>query len=156
MISKQYSGTGALKTDFTRTGKRTAIGAANDGVNSLVRYIKNNFCDGDRQDSLDLFLGKYHVDKDYSPFEDATDPSYFYLVPCMMLVVMAILFLNLLLSLHGKKIFTRGDFIIKQLITFICLVLLYSSVKFIKSHGTEFVNMPKLVPPFRNPNYKMK
>lgn len=37
LISEQYSGTGALKTDFTRTGKRTYIGAMQDGVNSLTR-----------------------------------------------------------------------------------------------------------------------
>lgn len=49
VISTQYSGTGALKTDFTRTGKRTKSGLVRDGVNSLVRYYKNNFADGFRQ-----------------------------------------------------------------------------------------------------------
>lgn len=48
-ISKAYSGTGALKTDFTRTGQRTKQGAAQDGVNSVMRYVKNNFFDGSRQ-----------------------------------------------------------------------------------------------------------
>ncbi|KAF5291296.1 hypothetical protein FQA39_LY03447, partial [Lamprigera yunnana] len=57
LISMQYSGTGALKTDFTRSGKRTRLGLVRDGVNSLVRYYKNNFRDGHRQDSLDLLLG---------------------------------------------------------------------------------------------------
>lgn len=56
-ISIQYSGTGALKTDFTRTGKRTRMGLIKDGVNSLTRYYKNNFGDGFRQDAIDLFLG---------------------------------------------------------------------------------------------------
>jgi hypothetical protein len=32
-VSMQYSGTGALKTDFTRTGKRSNAGLINDGVN---------------------------------------------------------------------------------------------------------------------------
>lgn len=49
LVSIQYSGTGALKTDFTRTGKRTMVGAMWDGVNSMVRYYKNNFRDGFRQ-----------------------------------------------------------------------------------------------------------
>lgn len=49
LISKQYSGTGALKTDFTRTGKRTKNGLLSDGANSLARYYLNNFCDGFRQ-----------------------------------------------------------------------------------------------------------
>lgn len=72
LVSTQYSGTGALKTDFTRTGKRTAQGAMWDGVNSAVRYYKNNFCDGQRQDAIDLFLGNYRVsaaDREKSPLE---------------------------------------------------------------------------------------
>jgi len=61
IVSTQYSGTSALKTDFTRTGKRTKMGAIKDGVNSLTRYYKNNFADGYRQDSIALFLGRYMV-----------------------------------------------------------------------------------------------
>lgn len=57
LVSIQYSGTGALKTDFTRTGKRTRLGAMKDGINSMTRYYKNNFADGFRQDAIDLFLG---------------------------------------------------------------------------------------------------
>jgi protoporphyrinogen oxidase len=49
VISIQYSGTGALKTDYTRTGKRTNWGLVRDGINSLTRYYKNNFTDGFRQ-----------------------------------------------------------------------------------------------------------
>lgn len=61
LVSVQYSGTGALKTDFTRTGKRTKKGLMNDAVNSLTRYYLNNFNDGFRQDSIDFFLGSYSV-----------------------------------------------------------------------------------------------
>ena len=61
LVSVQYSGTGALKTDFTRTGKRTKQGLMKDGMNSLTRYYKNNFNDGFRQDAIDLFLGNYQV-----------------------------------------------------------------------------------------------
>lgn len=49
IISIQYSGTGALKTDFTRTGKRTYNGMFRDLKNSLLRYYKNNLRDGVRQ-----------------------------------------------------------------------------------------------------------
>jgi Phosphoinositide polyphosphatase (Sac family) len=49
VISIQYSGTGALKTDYTRTGKRTKWGLVRDGINSLTRFYKNNFMDGFRQ-----------------------------------------------------------------------------------------------------------
>lgn len=89
-MSIQYSGTGALKTDFTRTGKRTRMGLVKDGINSMTRYWKNNFTDGFRQviseissrqasktvlthfcnhfsnlvqDSLDLLLGNYIVEE---------------------------------------------------------------------------------------------
>ena len=57
-ISKAYSGTGALKTDFTRMGKRTKEGAIQDGINSVMRYLKNNFYDGSRQvgDRISILL----------------------------------------------------------------------------------------------------
>jgi len=71
MISIQYTGTGALKTDFTRTGKRTKMGLLEDGRRSLIRYYKNNFADGFRQDSLDLFVGNHTV----SPTEGVTHES---------------------------------------------------------------------------------
>ncbi|KAJ8058560.1 hypothetical protein OCU04_012738 [Sclerotinia nivalis] len=59
VVSKSYSGTGALKTDFTRTGVRTKAGALQDLQNSITRYARNNFLDGPKQDSFDLFLGYY-------------------------------------------------------------------------------------------------
>jgi phosphatidylinositol 4-phosphatase len=59
VVSRAYSGTGALKTDFTRTGERTRAGMLQDFSNSVTRYIRNNFMDGPRQDGFDLFLGAY-------------------------------------------------------------------------------------------------
>ena len=59
VVSKSYSGTGALKTDFTRTGQRTRAGMLQDLNNSITRYVKNNFTDGPRQDGFDVFLGAY-------------------------------------------------------------------------------------------------
>lgn len=53
-ISILYTGTPALKTDFTRTGKRSYMGAMNDGINSVTRYYINNFCDGYNHDCLDI------------------------------------------------------------------------------------------------------
>ena len=58
VISVLYTGTKALKTDFTRTGKRTMKGAIDDGVNAVQRYYINNFCDGYNHDCLDVALGK--------------------------------------------------------------------------------------------------
>ena len=57
-ISKLYAGTGALKVDFTKTGKRTVKGMYNDLVNSIARYYINNFLDGKKQDGIDILLGK--------------------------------------------------------------------------------------------------
>ncbi|EAL71679.1 hypothetical protein DDB_G0271630 [Dictyostelium discoideum AX4] len=74
-ISTQYSGTGALKNDFTRTGKRNFQGVLRDGENSVKRYYLNNFKDGFRQDSyflftnpsVDLTTAKQHESKPPSP-----------------------------------------------------------------------------------------
>ncbi|OLY83793.1 Phosphatidylinositide phosphatase SAC1 [Smittium mucronatum] len=55
-VSMAYSGTGALKTDFTRTGKRTKMGLLSDGYNSLERYYRNNFSDGCRQVSFSFII----------------------------------------------------------------------------------------------------
>lgn len=44
-----YSGTGALKVEFTRTGKTTRKGLLEDGYKGVMRYLKNNFFDGARQ-----------------------------------------------------------------------------------------------------------
>ena len=57
-MSYLYTGTPALKTDFTRTGARTYKGAMNDGINSITRYYINNFTDGYYQDCLDVCTSK--------------------------------------------------------------------------------------------------
>ncbi|CAI2362063.1 unnamed protein product [Moneuplotes crassus] len=59
-----YSGTPALKTDFTLTGKRSAKGAVVDGINSAKRYYINNFCDSYNQDILDSTVLSIDLNKD--------------------------------------------------------------------------------------------
>ena len=56
-LSLAYSGTGALKSDFVRTGKRTIMGNLKDGYLSSKRFYLNNFRDGYNQDCHDYFLG---------------------------------------------------------------------------------------------------
>ena len=63
ILSKAYSGTNALKRDFTRTGKRTIRGAIDDGVNTSTRFYINNFCDGYNQDCHDYYLGNLNPKK---------------------------------------------------------------------------------------------
>ena len=63
-ISLQYSGTGALKSGFTRTGKRSVGGLIDDGIKSVTRYYLNNFEDGRKQDALDLISGAFVIGRD--------------------------------------------------------------------------------------------
>ncbi|KAF2073687.1 hypothetical protein CYY_005004 [Polysphondylium violaceum] len=72
-ISFQYAGTGALKGDYTRTGKRNTKGKFKDGVNSLTRYYINTFLDKMRQVSIDLFLGSITVETNTYKFQNEYD-----------------------------------------------------------------------------------
>jgi hypothetical protein len=78
VLSFLYTGTGALKTDFTKTGKRTKKGALNDGVNAVTRYVKNNFFDGYKQNCLDLVLGRLNTGA--VAYKKQSIPSIFILV----------------------------------------------------------------------------
>ena len=48
-MSILYSGTPAMKTDFTATGKRTMKGASNDLYFGIKRYFLGNFYDSRHQ-----------------------------------------------------------------------------------------------------------
>lgn len=61
VMSKLYARTNAQKTDFTRTGKRSMLGAVNDGYSGIMRYFNGNFTDAFIQDCYDLLLGKLDV-----------------------------------------------------------------------------------------------
>lgn len=58
-----YTGTPALKTDFTRTGKRSQAGAFQDAKHSLIRYYIGNFTDGYNADCLDVATKKLRPGK---------------------------------------------------------------------------------------------
>lgn len=90
ILSIEYAGTPALKTDFTRTGKRTWTGQMRDGVNSLTRYYTNNFQDLYRQEAIDFFLG-YHdgYPKSVNRF---TAPTFF--IGLILLTFVALYLLN--------------------------------------------------------------
>ena len=69
-MSLAYAGTGALKVDFTKTGKVTLKGKYNDGVNAVKRYFINNFYDADKQDAIDLLTGNFRpAVRSPSPFQ---------------------------------------------------------------------------------------
>lgn len=67
-ISRQYAGTGAMKSAFTRTGKRDIWGLLDDGAKSLTRYYLNNFQDGRKQDAIDLVVGNFAVQPGKAPW----------------------------------------------------------------------------------------
>jgi hypothetical protein len=56
VISILYSGTPAMKTDFTATGKRTWKGSLKDGYNGVKRYFLGNFYDS--KDQVIIFVNK--------------------------------------------------------------------------------------------------
>lgn len=138
-VSCAYSGTGALKTDYTRTGKRTKAGALNDLSNSITRYYKNNYRDGARQDSYDLFLGNYRPYRDsiHSPFTDRRT-AYTQLLPYFIgtsfIVLLAVLFFP-----KGSVFDFRN-----LLIVGLCCAYLLTLLRFVVSNGYQFVNWPKL------------
>ncbi|CAO3590086.1 unnamed protein product [Absidia cylindrospora] len=142
-VSCMYSGTGALKTDFTRTGERTKAGALQDLSNSITRYVKNNFMDGSRQDGYDLFLGNYCVNKKSTPFI-VEKPLRVRAVPPIVGFALIMLILHLLRpSMFGPR----------SLVTYLTILMfwlsvLVSAVKFSLRHSNHFVALPLLsIPP---------
>lgn len=63
-ISRQYTGTAALKGDFTRTGQRNLAGMMKDGYNSANRYYLCHMKDARRQAAIDAFLGRRTIEND--------------------------------------------------------------------------------------------
>ncbi|KXZ54091.1 hypothetical protein GPECTOR_5g196 [Gonium pectorale] len=99
-VSSQYAGTGAMKSGFTRTGKRTFGGVIDDGVKAVVRYYVNNFQDGVKQDAVDLLTGAFEVAPG-QPLPLRAQPSP--LVP-ILLALAAIAF-----GVHQAGHFISGD-----------------------------------------------
>ncbi|KDE05665.1 hypothetical protein MVLG_04036 [Microbotryum lychnidis-dioicae p1A1 Lamole] len=139
-ISRAYSGTGALKTDYTRTGKRSKEGALQDGVNSLVRYIKNNFLDGPRQDAYDLVSGSWMPRTgDVQTWRDQRS-LVVRSAPLVALLAIGALFLALAApTLVGEYLLSARQF------TLLSLAVLLLAMNFVLNHGVEYVSYPKLV-----------
>jgi len=57
-LSILYAGTGALKSGFTRTGKRTVAGMLDDAMKTVNRMYVNTFLDDSRQYVIDALVGK--------------------------------------------------------------------------------------------------
>jgi hypothetical protein len=159
-ISLAYAGTGALKVDFTRTGKRSLQGMFNDGVNSCMRYYLNNLTDGVKQDAVDLLLGNYRPDPlAPSPFGTRSNQEALSSNATKVFVVMMLVFSTLLLLVpptfpggsvdHAESNLAhlRAHFLIALAVA--SVVAMYYAFKIMKmgsALGTRMVVHPELCP----------
>ncbi|KAH8594598.1 SacI homology domain-containing protein [Bisporella sp. PMI_857] len=142
VVSKSYSGTGALKTDFTRTGVRTKAGALQDLRNSITRYARNNFLDGPKQDSFDLFLGTY------LPGTSSIGPVFADTRPLLIQSIPYILAFSLFFTFVGLFSKRLPDAAVLPVRIFIIFWILVAGwcLNFIFKNGMLYVNWPKLNP----------
>jgi hypothetical protein len=144
-ISRQYAGTGAMKSAFTRTGKRDLAGLLDDGAKSLTRYFLNNFRDGEKQDALDLVTGSYKViPGNPAPSRSQGSPA----LP--LLLVMALLALAVM---NGRHLAASRELIglkgAQEVGLLLLLVMIIVQMMF--KFGTSMVNTPVLRPELAKP-----
>ncbi|KAL1974318.1 hypothetical protein VTN31DRAFT_4522 [Thermomyces dupontii] len=145
VVSRAYSGTGALKTDFTRTGERTRAGMVQDLCNSITRYVRNNFLDGPRQDAFDLFLGTYLP-------QDSALGNLLLFVDRRPVVIQAVPYVfaasvfMVLMALFTRRSPDASVWPIRLFMLFWTVVGAYC-FRFIIAHGMLYVNWPKLNTP---------
>lgn len=138
VVSKSYSGTGALKTDFTRTGNRTKAGAFQDLQNSITRYARNNFADGPKQDAFDLFLGSYLPTRTASTdfvFRD-TRPA---IIQAMPYILAASLFIVFIGVVTGTTL-EYPWLLIRQIYIFTCAIVGVYAASFMFRNGVLYVS----------------
>eukprot|EP00761_Pharyngomonas_kirbyi_P007279 gb/GECH01007289.1/.p1 GENE.gb/GECH01007289.1/~~gb/GECH01007289.1/.p1 ORF type:complete len:595 (+),score=113.39 gb/GECH01007289.1/:1-1785(+) len=140
-LSFLYSGTGALKTDYTRTGKRSWQGVLNDGWNSATRYYLNNFSDGGYQDAINLFLGIYQVDAAAaSPFQIAKTEKK---ISTAVSVTVAF---GILMLLANILLMNPDDVSQRVLFAVLWMGFLFITMRVILYYGNDFVDRPVLTP----------
>ena len=110
-VSLAYSGTGAMKSDFVRTGKRTIFGALNDGILTTRRLFINNFRDGYNQDCHDYFLGNLNPKKDNIKIHSLTN-------------IYAVFVVSAVFALQLTRIITSGGFSFMNMLLFLILTLI--------------------------------
>ena len=137
IVSKTYSGTGALKTDFTRTGNRTKAGALQDFNRSVTRYFSNNFADGPRQDSFDLFLGAYRPDTAPMGVQHFADRRPIAVQSMPYILGMCVFFVAVSLGTNRLPDSTVWPL---RIFTLACLGVASYSAKFILGHGSLYVS----------------
>lgn len=144
-VSIQYSGTPALKGDYVRCGQRTIHGIVKDGWNALARYYLNNFCDGTKQDAIDLLQGHYivsSVSRDMAPPQVGGLEAYASFPLALALGLSGLLFASI--SLRQARYDLRHLF----------LSLVWASMSIgiaavVRANGRIFCNRPRLHKPQR-------
>ncbi|KAF4504336.1 hypothetical protein G6O67_008498 [Ophiocordyceps sinensis] len=152
VVSSSYAGTGAMKTDVTRTGTRTKMGTLQDARIGITRYFLNNFRDGPRQDSFDLFLGAYQ------PGTSTIGTSLVFVDrrPLLIQSIPYVLAFSVFVVLVG--IFTKRDSEARALPLRLFILFWTAAAAwcfyFIWNHGMLYVNWPRLNPrPFAVDGY---
>ncbi|KAG8746619.1 hypothetical protein FRC10_004221 [Ceratobasidium sp. 414] len=138
-VANAYTGSGALKADFTRTGERTKVGAMRDGLNSVTRYLKNNYFDGPRQDAFDLMTGVWVARRFPSSGMHLIVDKRSLLIRSMPHVAAFSIFM----VLAGLTLPRTSEY---SLVYYNALWMLFLviSVIFISIHGTAYVAWPRL------------
>ncbi|KIK71360.1 hypothetical protein GYMLUDRAFT_148807 [Collybiopsis luxurians FD-317 M1] len=140
VISKAYAGSAALKSDFTRTDKRTHKGLMEDGVKSMLRYFKNNFLDGARQDAFDLFTGAW------VPRHNAASMNFLVADsrPLVLRSAPAIASFSLFMICAGLTLPRSSDYSLIYYF-FLWIMLLFAATIFMVTYGINYVSWPKLI-----------
>ncbi|RXK39388.1 inositol/phosphatidylinositol phosphatase [Tremella mesenterica] len=138
-VSRAYAGTGALKSDYTRTGQRSREGMIQDGYNSIMRYVRNNFFDGDRQDAFDLLTGAWVAKRGGIPPLSDTRPLVMRSMPYIF--AFAITMIIAALSLPRSSDMSIYSFLL------LWVFLAFVSGSYIWGNGTSYVSWPRLNPP---------
>ncbi|THV06057.1 hypothetical protein K435DRAFT_572701, partial [Dendrothele bispora CBS 962.96] len=141
LISKAYAGSGALKSDFTRTNKRTRKGLLEDGVKSVLRYLKNNYFDGARQDGFDLFTGNWTPSSNPSAAMSLVTDSR----PLILRAMPAVASFSFFMICAGLTLPRTSDYSLSYYFL-LWIVLFLISLEVIVLHGIDFVAWPRLVP----------
>ncbi|KAJ8647170.1 hypothetical protein MRB53_000193 [Persea americana] len=142
-ISLQYAGTPALKRDLVRYGKQTVPGILMDGWNAMSRYYLNNFCDGTKQDAIDLLHGHYivSVNRDMTSTSKTGSPELLTSLPLASALVMAGLIFATM-SLRQAPSDMRHLFL-----SVVFAGLSLGIAAFVKANGRKFCNRPRLHKP---------
>jgi len=142
LISKAYAGSGALKTDFTRTNKRTKLGVLEDGYKSVMRYVRNNYFDGPRQDGFDLVTGVWSPRKNLITTVSLLADTR----PLVIRSLPYIVSFSLFMICAGLTLPRTSDYSLSYYFM-LWLVVANLAITFIMIYGIEYVSWPRLIPP---------